>query len=230
MKIREIKSTTEFFDAVESMSGKLPIYRGQGQAKWKLMSRIGRVFHYRAIIDKTSKPERVFEEEVVVLEDFKRRAIPFIQKVPEDNWQWLALAQHHGLPTRLLDWTENPLAAAFFAAYEEYQGDSAIYVLDRRGIELARENESPFSLTETKLFEPVHHIPRVTAQVGLFTVHHKPEQEYENDLLERWVLQNSCLIELAIKVESFGVNYQSLFPGLDGLAKNLMHRFLLYER
>jgi hypothetical protein len=230
MRTREIKSTAEFFEAVESMSGRLPIYRGQGQSNWKLMPRIGRVFHFRASIDKGDNPERVFAEEVVVLEDFKRRAIPFIQKLPEDNWQWLAMAQHHGLPTRLLDWTDNPLAAAFFAAYEQYQGDSAIYVLDRKGIEIARKSESPFSLTETKIFEPVHLTPSITAQAGLFTVHHKPEKEYENDHLERWVLRSSCLIALASKVESFGVNYQSLFPGLDGLTKHLMHRFLLYER
>ena len=207
MKNREIKSTAEFFDAVQSSDATLSIYRGQGRAEWKLMPRIGRVFHYRSIIEKGGTPERVFGEEGVALEDFKRRAIPFVQRAPEDNWQWLALAQHHGLPTRLLDWTENPLAAAFFAAFEHYQGDSAIYVLDRRGIDLARKNESPFSLTDTKLFEPTHLTPSITAQAGLFTVHHRPEQEYENDLLEKWVLREACLIQLAGKVESLGMNY-----------------------
>ncbi len=230
MKIKEIRSVSEFFDAVESQSGNLSIYRGQGQAQWKLMPRIGRVFHYRALIDKRDSPQRVFFEEVVALEDFKRRAVPFLQRLPEDDWQWLALAQHHGLPTRLLDWTENPLAAAFFAAYEQYQADSVIYVLDRRGIELGRKSESPFSIPGTRIFEPIHHTPRITAQAGLFTVHHRPEQEYENDWLEKWVLRESCLVQLGTKLESLGMNYQTLFPDLEGLAKRLMHKFLLYER
>ena len=230
MPIIEIKSFRELIDAIEGTSNQLPIFRGQGNVSWKLIPKIGRVYNYRPTVDKSCAQDRVYKEEVVAFEDFKRRSIPYINQLPQDDWQWLALAQHHGLPTRLLDWSDNPLVAAYFACYEQYVGDSAIFVLNRRKISVGMKKEHPLFLKEPKLFEPQHVSSRITVQAGLFTVHSQPHIEFDSSLFEKWILKQECLVEITTTLERLGINQHSLFPNLDGLSQMLVHKFCLYYK
>jgi hypothetical protein len=89
-------------------------WRGQASIAWPVMPRVGR-------------PPFTGVDDRGVLESWKRRAIEHIPNPPRSDWDWLAIAQHHGLVTRLLDWSFNPLVAAFFAVAEQRDEDACIY-------------------------------------------------------------------------------------------------------
>jgi hypothetical protein len=95
------------------------VYRGVADKDWTLETSLKRIGP--ACVD----------VEAPLLRSFSRYAQP--GEIPSDEiWFRLALAQHHGLPTRLLDWSFSPKVACHFATYEEqyFDRDGAIWCVD----------------------------------------------------------------------------------------------------
>jgi hypothetical protein len=100
------------------------VFRGVGSEKFELKPKIGRREYVSTMQDKQDKI--TFPElEQRIFKQFRARAIPHVKGKPTE-WEWLVIAQHHGLPTRLLDWTRNPFAAAFFALSDLDNNDHEI--------------------------------------------------------------------------------------------------------
>ncbi|MEN6565301.1 MAG: FRG domain-containing protein [Veillonellales bacterium] len=79
----------------------------------------------------------------------------FIRRYPEYStnhksiFEWLTLMQHYGLPTRLLDWTNNLLVALYFGCEKDFDKDSAIYIFDPHT--LYKENSFSTLILETQV-------------------------------------------------------------------------------
>lgn len=100
------------------------IYRGMANADWPLLTSLDQ-------LGGTDPPHTKADLEEHLLRNFVRYSRPYLQTSPVNEWELLVVAQHHGLPTRLLDWSYSPLVAAHFATINrEHKSDRVIWRLD----------------------------------------------------------------------------------------------------
>lgn len=209
-----IESFEDFYNMYKGHHSSHYIYRGEASSKYKLRPKFGRF--------EVSGNGSGLIMEMTILKHFKRRGAPHITKLPENDWDWLALAQHFGLATKLLDWSENPLVAMYFATQNMIDDkDRVLYALDTKNLMHHEVDSSPFELSEVCTCYPRHIDSRITAQQGLFTCHPDPSKEFDHPDLERWVIKSESVIDLAIEIDGLGFNDSTMFPGLEGIAGHI---------
>ena len=106
------------------------LFRGLADSKFKLTPGIYREtvtqLEKRSISNKTYTS---YSDGISILQRFIQEASPFIKDIGDTDYlKWAMLAQHYGVPTRLLDWTANPLVALYFACVDMDDVDAAIWI------------------------------------------------------------------------------------------------------
>lgn len=195
------------------------IFRGVRKETYELIPKIGRDGSRKSMPNGDSLPYDPDEEETMV-KHFIRSAAPYVRHIPSARLEWLAIAQHHGMFTRLLDWTESLLVAAYFAVENAQPKASTPMIYCVRDVPLAprEEYDELGKLDDVMLYYPPHISPRIPAQSSVFTVHKNPNKPFAPKNVVRISIGRAPLT-LKLNLNACGVHKASLFPDIDGLAE-----------
>lgn len=238
---KEVASWKALRDNLEELANAGWAFRGQADASWPLESSLTRYLKTFG-----GSPAEWMPRERHGLHTFKRKAHLLLPRTPDEDetLEWLALMQHHGAPTRLLDFSWSPYVAAFFAL-EKATANAAIWAIcsgpqvpNFRGFYISAllnrtmklgtsSSRATEKIPPCMIGEPVLMNQRMITQAGTFLVPSTRIEASIESLLPRasvfkLVLKTSSLRKETMNhLYSMNINSAALFPGIDGLARSL---------
>lgn len=186
---------------------------------------------------------------------FEQTSPPFIGAAqPKSKFEQLFLEQHYGIPTRLLDWSENPFIALYFALSSQEKGKTpCVWELDPIALTRAslnnpglaripepRDNAAQSFLEQLR--DPIaprndpiaiyanHTNPRIVAQRGTFTIFGVgkiplEKLSYASSCLKCYLIDASVANDLLRKITSIGYTHSVIYPDLSGLGAEIKALF-----
>lgn len=187
-------------------------YRGVSDFDYELIPKIGRE-NFRRNSGK--------ECEERALRMFRLLADPYVREF-SGIWDLMAVAQHNGLATRLLDWTRNPLVALYFAA-KKPEKDGALYLCkyETAGGLVDTAKEKPFELNEDLWFLPPFLDPRIEAQAGFFSIQRDPLNPFTKEGLQKIKIPYAMKPIILQFLAQWDVKESRLFPGITSVAADI---------
>jgi hypothetical protein len=210
-------------------------YRGQADCAWPLVPKAGRPeFFLPVSLRKQPFDFTPLGGEHERFRRWKQQAVAYYRELPQTELECLAIAQHHGLATRLLDWTGNALVAVFFATWEHASVDGCIYCISPfKEPDLRIDVGSIGSLSVGRsvlAYVPPAISPRILNQAGAFTEHSPPnldlltatEKETKHKIeIVRFRIPANRKTDMQRSLNQLGVSRATLFPDLDGLSAQI---------
>ncbi len=191
------------------------------------------------------KWQRLWKKEITINRQFRNASASLVPTGANRIYLYF-LAQHHGLPTRLLDWTQNPLAALFFSVSTFPEEDGVMFIFNARDlgepVDMRDERvehttaavfgDGPIAIPPTILaLTPDLFAGRMLQQNACFTLHTPPQElnrssEFEFKILElpnlkTYTIPKARKSELLVALRRLGVTEATLFPDLDHVAREL---------
>jgi len=261
-----ILKAAEFIERLTTFEEDRHLFRGVARAEYDLVPSAlraeGEHLPFGAVLN--TKKEQVEAEAAILLAFYEsvyfqgltipnwidvRGSMEWIKKgdpsnvwPPPGSYEFLAIAQHHGIPTRLLDWTLDPMVAAYFAANdaERTTAEAAVWVFDTR----AYEPIQVYDRTTTPITIPYDVNRNAHAQRGVFTLvseiewqrspgdppsrrrldEFMDEKKVSPDGFRKITLPKGELPALLQLLDQRRINGASMYPGYDGAARAAKER------
>lgn len=254
----KIKTVSEYIAVINSIERTGSLYRGQCDISFKLTPSIFRnlesdiVKNKKQIMDGLKNGDVSDEEHEILLSTltprmkeqlktceisairiFMAECAPYLNQPIESYLEVLALAQHHGLPTRLLDWSLSPLIALYFSVETNSANDAVVYILKNSQWidETEFKKHSTLGIEDyldkidnemiNNIFMPKHITPRIKSQQGVFSIHSLSAPEFQPSDIEKITIDGNYRKEIKNELRQLGIGERTIYPDLYGLCKEL---------
>ncbi len=237
-------SVGALFNEIEKQpAGLRHLFRGQSDASWGLVPSLYRIEQVNIHAGSRESSYSSYEEHLI--QRFFREGLPYLPQLPRSYSNDRIIAQHFGVPTSFLDWSQDPLVALFFAVENwRKETDAAVFMLLPDANYLPEQVTHPIRHNAVSLAPPAID-RRIPAQKSRFTFHPYGEADMPFvPLDEREGMGNKVTNSEGDPVHGFhkiaiprhmkrvllgellrlGVDRRNLFPGLDGVGSDLTLR------
>lgn len=247
-----ITSWAELQEIIDPLAGGC-VFRGQGSMDWPLLPSFNRV------VPVTDELHALRLETEAILR-FRCDGHSFIPpsvlppnaislKALDTYVEWLMLMQHYGAPTRLLDWSDSPYVALYFAVIDGSDHDCALWYFSSIPIrtavlahfgrnpgefldygefsadEIRRPSDAPLVFCAQKKQRSM----REVAQQGVFTFSNRIGADQQDAIARscgnapfgRVIIPHECKMEFSYRLSLMNVTAATLFPGLEGVSTSI---------
>lgn len=240
---------------LEELKPRAWLFRGHSNASWDLRTSLDRLFDEAQEIIKNNRGKgRRFAKkthEKLLIKSFQKNANLYLKFLPDYSkpLEWLAIMQHYGTPTRLLDVTLSPYNAIYFAL-EEGTSDCCVFAFNHAEIKkinktILKKNtykqiqEEIFKNSERfiTVFNPEYGNERLVPQKGLFLVQSQIDETFENylgdylqfadeDVCIKYIIPANLRYQGIERLQRMNITAATLFPGIDGFCRSLRYQVL----
>lgn len=240
--VKEIEKLSDYIIFIENLSSEFCLSRGQSNNHKLLPSA------YRL----DNKGNKRYEPKSIhtFLEEFKNRATHYFKDSYklENEIEWIAHAQHFGIPTKLLDFSYSPMISLFFAVEKSFDrkddSDSAIWFLNPYKLnEKVTENKKIFNIPSSELPSGIDDPVviktrsinnRINSQQGVFVYFNgnpTPLEEFidDNNILKKVIIKAEYKKDILVSLHDIGFKFSDLYPELEYASKDIIMSYNINE-